>query len=718
MARSSALPIPLSVPAPLLCLSSAAMWAELLSHPATRSYLMRFPPSMWEEKAVEAVQSAVEGQALKQRSSGSKTTKPVSVSSGGGGSGSGGTSWRSGHSKRARAQKSSHSSAGGRTSQSVTSSPSLPAQPISVVSGAQLPSGRYPLVRPLTPHHPLLTGHERPLTYADEYYYGNPYLTSSSAIGSYLQTSDWPHRIGRNERNYSSATLLHHHTHTATAQRVDEALQTTPVTSAAQSSALEDAAVDEVSGESVQQVESRAGEERAGGWLYERRQGSDIIINVQYQHPQQPAHSHSSPALLQPTTRPKHSSHQHSPQPMTPIAHTATEPPLAHASQGERPVSGVRVQHSTLPSAADSIAPASRGLASVSPPLPSPSTSTPLYSSSRPVRPALHPTYFHPHPVYPAWWPSEEDRLAEERREEEKRVEEERRQRRRAMKQREANARVRAVMDHTCPPPPSQAREGVAERKQDRRREMKRQETERAQDRLMLQAGGEDVNILARVDRTTRPLLAAHLLPSRPSSRPLQIAQSRIKPLLDRDRRQGALFDRWESGPLMRPQPLVRPVEAVGEPLVAASSTMSSTGGHSGHYASLIRSLAADPIVSSFASHTDQHQLQQPTTLTSHTADMPSLPLAATASHNSMLAAAASMSAVAAVAALDAVDTGEDGAGARREWGNIATAEAVQPLSGRVQQWKRTGWREVQVEDGSDDSNEGRLSGVHSHHTN
>ena len=683
------------------------MWDALLSNPATRAYLMRFPPSTWEEKAVEAVQSAVEVDKVRQRSgSSSGTSQSKRVNS-------------NRRSREATSRTSKQTTRrGSSTSRSIRSSPSLPAQPISVVASSTSPpgaAGRYPLVRPLTPNHPLLTGHRRPATYAEEYYYAQPYTTSSAAIGSHMQLNDWPHRIGRNERNYSSATLLHHHTHPTSDDRAetkeeaatatetaDEAVQTALLPSSAHYSAMrEDASVEGASDESERAVVGVDGDRVGSSRRYEPRNNGDITINVQYQHPPS-SHRHVSPSL------PGHSQHA--------------------AQQEKRAVEGTLPAH--IPATAR--APASPAVRIVSAPSPSPSTSTPFYSSAPPSRPPLHPSYSHPHSVYPSWWPSEEDLLAQERREEAKRREEELRQRRAAARQRAHNERVRAVMDHTCPPPPPQAREGVAERKEERQRQWKRADTERARDGVALQPdGGNDVNILAAQPSSAASVgrFSRRPLPSRSLLRPSHVvhSQSRIKPLLDRDRMQGALLDKCDSAPLIQPQQ--PPVSSVGGsnnlPPVVGPLSLSPTGDS---YASLIRSLATDPIIASFASRADQ-QHHVPLSHSSNSASNPSLlpststsPSAASRAA-SVLAAAASVSASAAAAALAGLDninndTAEDRAAARREWDNIAAAQAAQPFSRQLQQrqWQqqRAGWREVHVDDASDDSNEAdRLPGEH-----
>ena len=701
--RSSVPPASLS----LSLVAGAAMWDQLLSNPATRAYLMRYPPSTWEEKTVEAVQNAVKTEKVHQRSS--QSTKQ-SHSSG-----------RPAHSQRAASTpKNSHRKRSSRATDSVPSSPSLPAQPISVVTAPQ-PPHRSPLVRPLPLHHPLLTGHERPLTYAEEYYYGNPYSTSAAAIGAHVNDGDWPHRIGRNERNYSSATLLHHHDYPPTAAAV-------PALPSAGMGRREEAAAADMGDEAVQAslLPSSAVEEEAavaetsddkeaaaigGHRRYVQQRGSDITINVQCQHPQHHSQQHSLPPHYQLPPSTVAAGRPFAEQPLTRTTQAGT------AQSAPIPLGATASPSVHLGSAA----------AAAAPPPPS---STPFYSSAQPSRPPLHPSYSHPHSVYPAWWPSEEDRLAEERREEARRAEHERRQRRQAERQRENNGRVRGVMQHTCPPPVPQAREGVAERKEDRQRQLKRAEMERTSDGLLLHSAGDELNILAAVPsssshsavaasiastdlRNSRREPVAAQRPSHPSIRPAAQAQSRIKPLLDRDRRQSTLYDKW--GATVSMQPTVSSEEGSRDMrfVPPASSPLSSSS-----YASLIRSLAADPIVSSFASQPGQQQppQQQPeplSALSRPSSDSSSLSMSSALSRRAeLLAAAASVSTAAAAAALDGLDnvnrdTDEDRLAARRKWDSIAAEQAAKPFNRQLQRHgQSTGWREVQVEDGSDDSDE------------
>ena len=301
---------------------------------------------------------------------------------------------------------------------------------------------------------------------------------------------------------------------------------------------------------------------------------------------------------------------------------------------------------------------------------------------------------------------------------------------RQAERQRENNGRVRGVMQHTCPPPVPQAREGVAERKEDRQRQLKRAEMERTSDGLLLHSAGDELNILAAVPsssshsavaasiastdlRNSRREPVAAQRPSHPSIRPAAQAQSRIKPLLDRDRRQSTLYDKW--GATVSMQPTVSSEEGSRDMrfVPPASSPLSSSS-----YASLIRSLAADPIVSSFASQPGQQQppQQQPeplSALSRPSSDSSSLSMSSALSRRAeLLAAAASVSTAAAAAALDGLDnvnrdTDEDRLAARRKWDSIAAEQAAKPFNRQLQRHgQSTGWREVQVEDGSDDSDE------------
>ena len=710
------------------------MWDQLLSNPATRAYLLRFPPSTWEEKTVEAIQSAL--QTDKQRNPHfGHTTKPTRSLSH--------THKRDSSTQRrpatrlAHSHKSVHSSSSSRrgSTRSVTSSPSLPAQPISLVTAAAgLPPRLYPLVQPLTPNNPLLTGHARPVTYADEYYYTtNPYATTAADIGSHQQERDWPHRVGRNERNYSSATLLHHHEYppptrtAAVAERpintqhfawpdgraaevvstVDEAVQTSslPTLLPRTYAVADEADVASDSSEYAGAVSMDEAQSTRRRYVQQRK-GNDIVINVQYQQPQH-SQTHNSPPL--PTPVHLHTQHQ----PTYPARQQYAAPSSIASTQ-----TAVDLQPANSSAAMEALH--SPSLFTVKPataaavPIPA---STPFYSSAQPSRPLLHPSYSHPHSVYPAWWPSEDDRIAQERVEDAQRREEERRRRKREAVQRQENARVRPIAAHQCPPPPPQAREGVAERKEDRQREWSRAEREKSGDELMLRSTGEDVNVLAAhpawshssasssFSSTTAAAGVRGGMQSLSYAAPPRAVQSRIKPLLDRDRsRHGALYDNWGATPALN-QSNSAQRDSTGPSLTAAGA--SSTPITTGSYASLIRSLAADPIVSSFASHPNLRPLSPSQTPLSHstsssTASTSTTTASFSSSRAALLAAAASVSTAAAAAALDELenanrDTDEDRAAARREWETIAATQAAKPFARqRSAQWG--------VEDVSDDS--------------
>ena len=706
--RSSCLPLSSSS---RVCLR--AMWDALLSNPSTRAYLMRFPPSTWEEKAVEAVQCAVEGSSGHSRSH-SRTTKHTA---------DGGSNRRSAAQlgRQAQSEKSDRAE-GGRSRRSVVSSPALPAQPFSLLTptAPPAPPQRHPLVRPLPSASPLLPLHARPVTYAEEWHYSSPYLTSAAAIGAQVSQRDWPHRVGRNERNYSSATLLHHHSYSPpaaspatrdTATSTDTARSSTAPSrsrhghgtaqphavwaderegSAAAPGAAYDAVVAKVAEDDAAKEEVRVREEPAGRWRYGQREGNLVTVNVQCQHP--PHAPHSAPAATL-------STHAAQPAVQHKTAAVTVQQPLSRGGGSVKAASAPPQLHSSLASAPTA---ASSSSASFPP--------APFYSSAQPSRPLLHASYWHPHSVYPAWWPSEADRLAAEAAEEARRLKEEARQRRLAAAQRADNARVRPVMEHTCPPPPPQAREGVAERKEDRQREWDSGLQARGwEERRLHIAGGSDVDVLAPATQLLSASADSTRVPTservgrerslRASLRPADVAQSRIKALLDRDRRQGALLHSpWTVAPLAQ-SPLQpdtsSPDPSTDAPIAAPTAALSFSGTN---YAALIRSLASDPIVASFGA-------QQPAD------SLPPSPRATASSRTAaLLAAAASVSSAAAAAALDGVanasrDTAEDRRAGRREWEHIAAAQAAAPFSRQLER-QRMADRDVQVEDASDDSDE------------
>ena len=560
---------------------------------------MQFPPSTWEEKTVEMLEHAIRAPHLSksksQHASASQhrrrrptrraqivTAEAPSVS----------------------ASSSSSSSSYPSSSSSstlVVSSPSLPAQPKTIIvqSSAPATTSSSAAARPAVAHsytvRPLTSpALPRPVTWADEYYSIGPYSTSSSAYGAHLHLRQQPPplqphlRTAGNAKNASSLSLLHHHDYdlrqlrTAAGDRVlvesssrnrplhqhwEEAKEQ-PAAARQRDEAVQVQPLQDDAAASAGRVEESKESQSQQRWRYANEKGSDIIINVTCQHPQPPLSQPLSPPLAQPAP---------AAVPTRSTSRFPTPPPTAPPSAPPQP--------------------AAAGVPRSS-----------FYSTAPARSHPLHASYSHPHPVYPAWWPTEQERLLEEREEHRKADEERERERRRAELRRAENARVRPVADHTCPPPAARAREGVTDReRREERKERRRREEEQRHRQQRVSTGypllraEDDVDILTP-QLSPSSSFASHARVRRPSTasaasaahRP-PVVQSRIKPLLDRDRREN-VGSSWAT--MGTAEPLIsRPAAGQRQqpPLPAAGA------GESVNFATMLRQLAADPIVSSFA---------------------------------------------------------------------------------------------------------------------
>lgn len=663
------------------------MWDHLLSHPSTRAYLMQFPPSTWEEKTIEALQHGINTV---------KHNKPIrAIKPGHTTSHKPQRKHQSHHLHRATTLKpssslpSSHPST--HSSTSITSSPSLPAQ-----SKVLITPPHYDSTSPHLHVHPIPV--PRPSSYADEYYQSSPFLTTSQLMSAEVRRRMMPRRVGRNERNVSDVTMLHHHEYgggvgggLVSAQKEKKWVGVGARAGAGAGVVLEERRVvrdeavqvedEEDGGEgevemvapTMREVTGR-GEQEGPQWRVFGDKGSnDIIINVQCQHP----HPHAYPAPPPPALLPA---------PLLPST-SALPPslPPPHPPVRRRRRSPIR-----------------------SVPLPPPPAPTPFYSSPAPARPVVHPSYLHPHAVYPEWWPSEEELRERERREEQVKREEEEREGRRREERRRENARVKGVATHQCPPPPARGREGVEGKEERRVRERREEEVRRREREVGRLRGEEEVNVLEErpgrrawgevsvprlMDRERNEGLA-WTIPLRATDPPPPLNPERPVSQVPRSRAATTAFGGWDESSLSE-RPIRSSIGVSGAYPTSSSSAFSpsvpssSAVGHTGtiNYATLLKQLTADPIITSFATSTSS---SSPSSLTPRTS------------------ALARVAAVSGVAAVEAIRRGkgekdEDVEGGRREW-EVLKAKEVE--RGWEEEERRgggggggRGWGEVVVED-------------------